>query len=410
MTRRRTLAALLALAALTGCASQRERPYVLLVSIDGFRHDYAALHGAPNLDRIAAEGVRAEALIPSFPSSTFPNHHAIATGMYPGHHGIVNNVFFDPGRRERFVYSRDGSDGSWYGGTPLWVLAEQQGVRTAAFFWPGTDGEIQGTRPSEYRRYDESVSNRERVEQVLAWFRAPEAERPHFVTLYFSDVDSAGHGFGPEAEETKQAVAAVDAEIGRLMDGLAQFSQPVNLLVISDHGMKNVVDVVNLGPEAEFDAFEIAQTRAPHLMLYADDEALVSRTITRLRARSDPRYRVYRREETPAHLFYNQGERIGDIVVIAEPGYLLQIGEPTAPPAPGAHGWDPSVTGEMGAIFYAQGPALKKGVVIPAFENVHIYPLIAHILGLDVAENIDGSLDVLRGALSEQWDSAADAR
>src|SRR5208282_2776893 len=70
--------------------AQRAKHYVILVSLDGFRYDYAAEHGAPNLERMAEEGASApEGMIPSFPSVTFPNHYSIVTGLYPGHHGIV---------------------------------------------------------------------------------------------------------------------------------------------------------------------------------------------------------------------------------------------------------------------------------------------------------------------------------
>ena len=74
----------------------QNRPYVILVSLDGFRWDYGKLYMTPNLDELARTGVKAEALIPSFPTKTFPNHYTIATGLYPDHHGIVNNSFYDP--------------------------------------------------------------------------------------------------------------------------------------------------------------------------------------------------------------------------------------------------------------------------------------------------------------------------
>ena len=176
--------------------SQQDKPYVLLISLDGFRYDYAERDHATNLLALGKSGVTAKALIPSFPTTTFPNHYTIVTGLYPAHHGIVDNSFWDPARNAEFKSSDSASsttEGSWWGGTPLWVLAEQQGMRAASFFWPGSDAEIQHTRPTYYYKYDGKIPNDRRVEQVVEWLKLPKAERPHFITLYFSDVDHEGH-------------------------------------------------------------------------------------------------------------------------------------------------------------------------------------------------------------------------
>src|SRR5580692_7026552 len=169
-------------------AAQQAKPYVVLVSLDGFRYDYATKYGAKNLRAMAARGASApEGMLPSYPSVTFPNHYEIVTGLYPDHHGIVANAFYDPARRESYSYTnpKTTGDGSWYSGTPLWVLAEKQGMRTASFFWPTSDAEIQGKRPSYYvAPYDESIPDEKRVEQVLAWLRLPVEKRPHFIALY----------------------------------------------------------------------------------------------------------------------------------------------------------------------------------------------------------------------------------
>lgn len=297
---------LLLLAASALLRAQNPRPHVLLISIDGFRYDYAAKHGAPNLIRLGQQGVRAEALIPQVPSKTFPNHLSIVTGLRPEHHGILDNEFFDPARNATYSYKQTATDGSWYKGTPLWVLAEHQGVRTAAFFWPGSDAEIQGVRPRDYRRYEEAIPNAERVRQVIDWFARPESVRPHFVTLYFSDVDSAGHRSGPDGAETKEAVQRIDALLGQLMEGLRATGPPVNVIVLSDHGMMKAPD--------------------------------------------------------------SNG---------------------------GTHGPDPHQVPEMRGIFYAQGPDLKSGVTLPAFENIDVYPLIAKLLRLTPPGELDGKADTL---------------
>src|SRR5579859_6197912 len=202
---------------------QVSKPYVILVSLDGFRYDYAKRHHAEHLLALAANGASAsEGMIPSYPSITFPNHYSIVTGLYPEHHGIVSNDFYDPALKETYSNSYAGTalaDGTWYGGTPLWVLAEQQGMRSASFFWVGSEADVQGVRPSYYLRFDGKFPNGKRVEQVLAWLHLPPEQRPHFITLYFSDTDNAGHRYGPDSQQVAEAVHELDGEIGKLMDG-----------------------------------------------------------------------------------------------------------------------------------------------------------------------------------------------
>lgn len=393
----------LALVAGSLVQAQESRPSVLLISLDGFRYDYAALHGAPNLKRLADEGVQAEALIPSYPSNTFPNHLSIVTGLYPEHHGIVENVFYDPARQSVYQFSQAATsmDGTWYGGTPLWVLAEQQGVRTATFFWPGSDAEIQGKRPRDYRVFEEAIPNQERVRQVIDWFARPEAVRPHFVTLYLGDVDEVGHRTGPESADTGRAVKETDLLIGQLMDGLHATGTPVNVFIVSDHGLLQRSDVVPIGAQTEFAGFEIPSFRGIELHLYSSDTRLANTTVAKLNKR-DTRFRAYLRSEIPEHLHFRNNPRIGDVVVMPTGPHVLYIERAGMPPPsfrPGQHGYDPAQFREMHGIFYAQGPDLKSGLTIPAFENIHIYPLIAQLLKLTPPPSLDGRLQVLRPIL-----------
>src|SRR6516225_1213933 len=93
--------------------------YVVLVSLDGFRWDYAKRDGAKNLLALGRKGVWApEGMIPSFPSLTFPNHFTIVTGLYPEHHGLVANNFYDETKHARYAITdaKAVQDGSWYSG------------------------------------------------------------------------------------------------------------------------------------------------------------------------------------------------------------------------------------------------------------------------------------------------------
>jgi len=380
--------------------AQLSKPYVVLVSLDGFRYDYAQRYGVRNLLALAARGASApNGMLPVFPSLTFPNHYTIVTGLYPDHHGIVANSFYDPARKEKYSVSdpKTTVDGSWYGGTPLWQLAEIQGMRSASFFWPGSEAEIQGKRPSYYLAYDDKFPDERRVEQVLAWLRLAPAQRPHFITLYYSNVDHAGHAFGPDAAETGDAVRHVDAMIGKLTDGIAMLGLAVDLIVVSDHGMET-----SQGGWITLDKWaDLAQFETSGSLLYAKSESDAEKVYKSLLDVSD-KFKVYRREKVPKNLHFNSNPREGDPVVVPTGPFAIVAHAPGNSTAPvrGVHGYDPATMPSMKAIFYAAGPDIRAGVNVPPFENIHLYPLIAEILGLRIGP-VDGQLPVLQVVLKK---------
>ena len=382
-------------------AAQQDKPYVLLISVDGFRYDYAERDHAVNLLALGHGGVTAKALIPSFPTTTFPNHYTIATGLYPAHHGIVDNSFWDPERQAEFKSSSSASttEGSWWGGTPLWVLAEQQGMRAASFFWPGSDAEIQHLRPTYYYKYDGKIPNEQRVAQVVEWLKLPKPERPHFITLYFSDVDHQGHTSGPDAPQTRDAVRAVDAVLGKLFSEVRATGVPLDIFVVSDHGMAAVTGDVDMSKLADLTGVETA-ANSTDFKFYSSDPKKIDQLYAELHGR-DPRFEVYRRGQIPERLHYSENPRIGDLVALAIAPVVLHLASKPGQTEPkGMHGYDVARMPEMRGIFYAAGPDLKAGATIDEFQNIHIYPLIAHILGLTVPAGIDGQFSVLAPILS----------
>jgi predicted AlkP superfamily pyrophosphatase or phosphodiesterase len=392
-------------------AETLKKHYVILVSLDGFRYDYAKKYGAKNLQALAAAGATApDGMIPAYPSLTFPNHYTLATGLYPEHHGIVANSFYDPQRKQTYSLGNSATvtDGNWYGGTPIWVLAEQQGMRAACFFWPGSEAEIQGARPSYYLKYDEKVPNDERVEQALAWLRLPEDRRPHLITLYFSEVDHQGHEHGPDSPGVAAAVQVVDREIGALEAGLKKLALPVDVIVVADHGMATVQgDWITLN-EYFPDAGAFEKIVGPNL--YPKSEADAEKAYEALRGKSD-KFDVYRRAQTPASLHDAGNPRSGDPVIVTNGPYLVRFSAP--PPGTafaehkqvGAHGFDPARVPDMKASFFAAGPDIRAGVTVATFENVDIYPLVAKLLGLNIAGlktgPIDGELRPLQAILQQ---------
>ncbi len=398
---RRSLVLLLGIAAGFASAQPAERPYVVLVSIDGFRYDYAEKYNAANILAIRDAGATTPSMIPCFPTVTFPNHISIVTGLYPEHHGVVGNSFYDPARGETYTMRNSATDGSWYTGTPLWMLAEQQGVRAASMFWPTSDAAWRGfSLPLSYK-YDGSITNEKRVQQVIDWLHLPAAERPHFVTLYFSDVDHTGHESGPETAETRQAVQSIDEIVGRLRAGLDATNLPVNLIIVSDHGMQTVDDgEVDLTPYVDLSKVRV-QLDGPNAWIYAKDPAGVDAAYRALKGKS-PRFEVYRRAETPAHWHLRENPRSGDLVATVNQASVFRLHRPDedkskSPRAPpkGEHGYDPQKFKTVHASFYAIGPNVKPKSRVDSFENVNVYPFIAKILGLELPEKLDGSPSVL---------------
>jgi predicted AlkP superfamily pyrophosphatase or phosphodiesterase len=385
-------------------AEQQAKHYVVLVSLDGFRYDYPTKYGAKNLQVMAARGASApDGMIPSYPSVTFPNHYTLVTGLYPDHHGIVANTFYDPVRKESYSYTnpKTTGDGSWYGGTPLWVLAEQQGMRSACFFWPASDAEIQGKRPSYYLApYDDKYPDEKRVEQILAWLQLPPEKRPHFITLYYANTDHAGHAYGPDAPETAEAVKHVDELMGQLSEGIAASGLPVDLIVVADHGMETLQGGwVDLDKWADLSQFE---TSGP--LLYAKSDADAAKAYQSLLGESDT-FKVYRRAQVPTYLHFNSNPREGDPIVVPTGPYPIEARSPNSNggakmPPRGGHGYDPRQMPSMKAIFFATGPDIRAGSTVASFENVNVYPLIAGILGLHSGP-IDGEIGVLQGILKK---------
>jgi len=391
--------------------AQRTKHYVVLVSLDGFRYDYARKYGAQHLLAIASRGASApDGMIPAYPSVTFPNHYTIVTGLYPEHHGIVANSFYDPDRKQHFSYSdpKTGTDGSWYGGTPLWDLAENQGMRSACFFWPGSETEIGGQRPSFYLKYDRTIDDEARIDQVVTWLKLPPSRRPHFITLYYADTDHAGHEFGPETLEEADAVHHVDELMGHLETKLNKLHLPIDLIILADHGMETVQGGwINLDKWADFTGFE---TDGP--LLYAKSEDAAEKAYEQLRGASDE-FRVYRRRDVPPQLHYDSNPRIGDPVIVLNGPYLVRAksGPPGEPPptVKGMHGYDPFRMKTMCAIFYAEGPDIRHGTTVAPFEDVSVYPLIARILGLKIGP-VDGEEKVLDGILLSPIEGADEVR
>ena len=384
------------------------KSYVILISADGFRSDYAKKYNAKNLLKIAEDGVSAKALIPSFPTITFPNHWSLITGLYPAHHGLIDNFFYDYKKQEFYKMSsqENAEDGTWYGGTPLWSLAEKQGTLSASMMWVGSASDAGGIRPTYYYHYHEKFSPDEKVEKVMDWLQLPEDRRPHFISLYFPEVDGAGHRFGPDSPEAEKSVHLVDDAVGLLIKKVNELGlKNVNFIFVADHGMVKV-DVENPLeiPEMLFDKKRFDFYNAQTLMrVVVKNPAEVKSVYKELKKNKTADYDVFLDKRFPKKLHFSpkndRYNRIGQILLVPKaPKIFLEKGKKTSL---GKHGYSPYEVPEMKAAFIALGPAFKQNKKVGEFQNVNIYPIVADILNLKITESIDGTQKVAKEILQK---------
>ncbi len=376
-------------------------PIVVLVGIDGLRADYIEKYPAPALNAVANNGVRAEYMTPVMPSVTFVNFYSIATGLYAEHTGLTSNMTYSRKWKELMDRSKH-NQGKWWGGEPIWVTAEKQNTKSAAMFWLGSEAQIKGIRPSIWNKYDHYKPNGERVDQVLSWLALPEAERPRFITLYFSDVDSAGHRYGPQSVEVSNAVKEVDGRIADLRAGIKKLGleDRVDIIIVSDHGMAatDKSRMIYLDDYMGFDEVFIPRFESkfgagvgPFLHIFVENGDIEG-VYKKLKGKN-PHMKVYKREDIPKNWHLDNFDRVGDIFVVAENGWLLwghSLKSKYKNPPKGMHGYD-RFHPDMRASFYAIGPDFKEHTKAKAFENVEVYGLIAKILDLHPAKT-DGDL------------------
>ena len=374
-------------------AAQQKKPYVIMISVDGMRYDYATKYNAAHLLALGREGVKAEYMIPSYPSVTFPNHYTLVTGLYPSHHGIVGNKFYDRGFNAN--YSTKGKtvlEGKWYGGTPLWVLAEQQQMLTASFYWVGSEAPVRGILPTYYYKYNEKIGIHERIQAVVNWLKLPAEKRPHLITFYFPEVDHAGHNFGPESPQAKQAVKFIDSAVYEMNKAVKATGLPVNFVLVADHGMTQVdTDHALSVPAIDTAKFRIL-SEGELVHIYAKDTSAIKETYQNLQKQA-VNYHVFLRTNTPLAWHYNKANdrfnRIADILLVPSPHNVFAGGNHKV--NPGAHGYDPALVKDMMATFLAWGPAFKTNLTIPGFKNVEVYPIVTQLLSLKQGSPIDGT-------------------
>jgi predicted AlkP superfamily pyrophosphatase or phosphodiesterase len=380
-----------------GCGAPRATPaeaadtgarrVVVIVSMDGFRHDYASMVETPTLDRLAREGAMAGRLFPPFPTQTFVSHASIATGAPAEVHGIVNNVFID---RERGLYKHS-DDSSWYDVPPLWIHAVRKGLRSFVYHWVASYGPWRGTSATKAVPFDKHTPDRVKLDEVTRWLKLPAAERPHLVMTYLAGCDHSGHHHGPDSEQVRSCIAAMDAELGRLVAGIEGSGVKVALLVVSDHGMTKTRGELNPLPllkAAGIEADVAATGPVAHVFTRSGDRIAEAREILSGLEHS----RSWLGGDLPADLHYRHPSRTGDIVLIAEPGYRFNtsITGATGPPSIVAHHGHRASHPDMPGIFYAWGDGIAAGAGFESINSVDVVPLACALLGIDPPAHVTG--------------------
>ncbi len=384
--------------------SSDQQPYLVVLSLDGFRWDYPAAYSLPNLQQMAREGVEAKALIPCFPTKTFPNHYSMATGLYPDNHGIILNQFFSVEKNKQFVSNDPNcvTDAGFFGGEPVWATAEKQNLKTASYFWVGSEAPAGGASPSIWKKYEHNFPFTARIDSVIAWLQLPEKTRPHLIMWYMHEPDAISHAEGPKAAQTQKMVVYLDSLIGVFRSKLKNIpvGSLVNFVVVSDHGMGEIA------PERTLYLDELV----PRYWMSRSNVESVVMNLSAIDPYKDSLYnrlkkvnhlKVWKKEEVPARLHYGKNPNLVDLVVVADSAWNFKVTrDDNALYSKGAHGYDNN-NSDMHGIFFATGPAFKTGYRQEAFENVNLYPLFSEILGIQPVK-VDGSLEPVKGMLKEK--------
>jgi predicted AlkP superfamily pyrophosphatase or phosphodiesterase len=374
--------------------------YVLLVSLDGFRWDYSKMYNTPNLNKMAKDGVKADRMYSSFPTVTFPNHYSIATGLYPDHHGLINNSFPAPdlGLFYRMGDREAVENPAFYGGEPIWVTAEKQGVRSASFFWVGSEAPVGGIHPAYWKKYDETVTFGARIDTVIKWLGYPPEKRPGLVTLYFNEPDETGHTFGPVSDQTRKTVERLDSLMGVLRSKLLALpdAKKINLIILSDHGMEAVsasryINLKSLVPNRMIASISGGNP------VYLINPAEGKKDSVLYLLNKAKGLKAWSKSQLPPKWHYGTNPRIPEIVVVADSSWSIGTRPDGSSLRGGAHGYD-NTNSDMFSIFYAAGPSFKKDFRFRELNNVDVYDLICRILRLTPAKN-DGDPQHIKGML-----------
>jgi ectonucleotide pyrophosphatase/phosphodiesterase family member 5 len=376
------------------------KPYVILVSIDAFRWDYLSRNITPNFTKIKSEGVSAISFQPAFPTKTFPNHISIITGMYPESHGIISNDFVNLATNERYRMGDSVAvrESEWYLGEAFWETAHRNGIISASYFWVGSELLLKYRHPDYFRTYDKKVTNKAKLDGVMEWLNLPAGKRPHFITVYFDQVDTRAHDFGPNSKEVNEVIKEMDGVMGQLRENVlnSPLKDSVNIIILSDHGMTEInrERTVNIEQIIADASCKFINTGPVGLVQTPKEK---EKSVYEKLKKNEKHFKVYYKDEVPEYFHYSKHPFIPQIVIIADMGWevidnfkakKLETDKGKA----GDHGFD-NYQLDMHGIFIAEGPAFKKNYATGTLLNIDVYPLLCKIFGIQPRSNIDGKIE-----------------
>ena len=382
---------------------------VILLSVDGFSFSYLQKYQPKNLLSFAKSGVNTR-LLPVYPSKTFPNHLSIITGSYPVNHGIIHNRFYHPELKQQYSLGAGKKNKTWLTSAPLWSVAEDRGIKSAIYFWPESES-IGYTSPSYNIPYNKSTSNRKRIDQLITWLKLPHNQRPNFIASYFSIIDSAGHHYGFDSPELITAINEFDTLFGYFIERIKrEISQPVNIILVSDHGMVPIAkeaqistDLVLKNIKNKFKNIKIIYNDT-QLFIYFDKHKVSNKIRKNIENRlqlnkltNKKSYNIYSKGSYPLHWHLNSNVGIvPDIIIEAEAPAIFTWKKEPAEFDGATHGFDPKTDPRLQGIFMASGPNIIQGRELEPFKNIHVFPLMNALLGMNENSEIDGQLSVLK--------------
>lgn len=385
---------------------------VILLSVDGFSFSYLQKYHPKNILAFANSGASAP-LQPVYPSKTFPNHLSIITGTYPVNHGIIHNKFYHPTLEQKYYLNASKDNNTWLTATPFWSVVENNSIKSAVYFWPELEG-IGHTPPSYSIPYNKSTSNKARVDQLIQWLKLPHTQRPYFIASYFSSIDSAGHYYGIDSLQLARAIKEFDTLFGYFLNRIKrEIPQPVNIILVSDHGMVPIAESAKIQSDPLFK--EIKEKEKGVTVTYSDTQIFIyfdknkvpiktrkaiANQLLSNQLTNKKLYSIHSKGKYPQHWRFNaQLAIIPDIIIEAIPPATFIWQNKSAKFHGATHGYDPQSNKRLHGIFIAVGPNIIHGRQLDPFENIHIFPFMNALLGFETALDVDGRKSVLQSII-----------
>ncbi|MFL2701843.1 MAG: alkaline phosphatase family protein [Gammaproteobacteria bacterium] len=371
---------------LFSCFIFSEDNIVLVISMDGLRHDYPDKSAAGGFSLISSKGVKAKSLIPVYQSTTFPTHVSMATGVYPNTHGIMHNSFYDTNKGS-YSYS---PEANWIESKPIWAYLEERGIKTATYFWVGSETAWNGIEISYSKfPFSNSVSEETKIQQILKWLSLPENQRPRLIMSWWHGIDSSAHKYGMSDNKVSQKFIEQDKHLLDLINKIEEKGlwKRLTLIVVSDHGMTDISNLININELLKKGKIKSKVSLGPavgHIFLDNQDDIPKAEKVLK----QNKFLTVKRKNEIDESLNLIHPTRTGDIVIFTESPNMLVSRKNNNPPI-GMHGYNPKTNKDMEGIFLAYGNKIKP-MKISKVKQVDVAPTILSLLGVEIPKYMEG--------------------